>query len=182
MKLPLLLAIGLFSFSTGIAQVPRQINEQDLARMKLKVHKAADEQLKKWLAKPEKDNYEDKDFLEFKTDTTKIEQFMKQRLAIDYSTAGMVEAAYDAEKEYDLLLNKYYQQVLKTLEVKDKPLLVEVQKNWLKYRDSERKMNVLLTDDKYSGGGTMQRIILASAYLELTKKRVLELRDYLSRI
>lgn len=182
MKLPLLLAVGLFSFNTGMAQLPKQINEQELARMKLKIHKAADEQLKKWIAKPEKDDYESKDFLEFKTDTTKIEQFMKQRLAIDYSTAGMVEASYDAEKEYDLLLNKYYQQLLKTLEVKDKPLLIEVQKNWLKYRDSERKMNGLLTEDKYSGGGTMQRIIYASAYLELTKKRVLELRDYLSRI
>lgn len=183
MKLYLLLAIGLLSFSTAQAQLPKQISEQDLARMKLKVHKAADEQLKKWLAKPEKDNdYQTKAALEFKADTTKIEQFMKERLAIDYSTAGMVEASFDAEKEYDILLNKYYQQALKILAAKDRPVLVAVQKSWLAYRDSERKMNLLLTDEEYSGGGTMQRIILASAYLEITKKRVFELQGYLDRM
>ena len=33
----------------------------------------------------------------------------------------------------------------------------------------------------YSGGGTMQRIIVASGYFEITKKRVIELFGYLGR-
>ncbi|WP_167353205.1 lysozyme inhibitor LprI family protein [Pedobacter steynii] len=182
MKLLLLMGIGLLSFSTATAQAPKEIPEQDLVKMKLKIHKEVDAQYKKLLENPDKDNYMSKTAMDFQMDTTRIEQFMKQRIAIDYSTMGMVQASYDAEKEYDQLLNKYYQQLLKLMETRDKPLLIEVQRNWLKYRDSERKMNALLTEEKYSGGGTIQRVILAAAYLEITKKRVFELQGYLDRI
>lgn len=179
-----LLVAGIMLCTAGMAmaQLPKQISPAELSKLKLKVAAAA-EAKKQTLLKDSKIKDSQSDVsITFLTDTMKIEQFFKQRLEVDYSTAGMVEASLDAEKEYDVLLNKYYQQLLKMLKPKDKPLLVEVQRNWVKYRDAEYKMNGLLTEEHYSGGGTMQRIIYAGAVLELTKRRVFELNSYLERI
>ena len=119
--------------------------------------------------------------IDFQIDTFLIERLLSKRISIDYSTAGMTKAAYDAEIEYDKLLNKYYQILLKKLNDSDKDILKLSQRNWIQYRDSERKLNSEIAKDEYSGGGTMQRIIVASGYTEITKKRVIELYNYLSR-
>lgn len=182
MKRLLMLSAGLFFLNTAIAQLPKQISPADLSKIKLKVNAEAEARKKKLLNDPNRKDDLSDIVIGFQTDTMKIEQFMKRRLDIDYSTAGMVEAAFDAEKEYDLLLNKYYQQLLKKLKVKDKPVLIEAQKSWIKYRDAERKLNGLLREDIYSGGGTMQRIIYSGASLEFTKKRVAELNSYLEHL
>ncbi|HSY61287.1 MAG TPA: lysozyme inhibitor LprI family protein [Cytophaga sp.] len=93
----------------------------------------------------------------------------------------MVQATNEAEKEYDLLLNKYYKLLLNKLESNDKAILQEAQRNWIKFRDSEVALIHLLSDEKYSGGGTIQSIINAATYLGMTRKRVIELMHHLVR-
>jgi len=119
--------------------------------------------------------------INFKIDTLKVALLLRKKLAINYSTVGMLDATYEAEKDYDMLLNKYYKLVLKKLNDSDKETLKQTQRNWIKFRDSERKLNSLLANDNYSGGGTIQGVFQASNYLELTKKRVIGLYDYLGR-
>lgn len=116
--------------------------------------------------------------ISFKADTFRIEQTLIRRLDFDFSTMGMVQAFSDAEAEYDKLLNTWYQALMKVLSSEDKTALRQSQRNWIQFRDSERLLFQILAKDEYSGGGSIQRLIVASQYMELTKKRVLELFNY----
>ncbi|MBI3240372.1 MAG: DUF1311 domain-containing protein [Flavobacteriia bacterium] len=100
----------------------------------------------------------------------------------DQTTSGMARAAYDCETGYDQLLNKYYGLLLSKLEKEEQTLLKESQRNWIKFRDSERKLSLNLMDEKYTGGGTIQRLVYSSWYASLTEKRVEELVEYLMRV
>ena len=119
--------------------------------------------------------------IDFQCDTFKIERLLSSRIAMDYSTHGMVQAIYEAEVEYDAMLNKYYQLLRQKLNDNDKKILKQSQRNWIQFRDSERILNREISKDEYSGGGTLQRIIVSSGYLEITKKRVFELYSFLTR-
>lgn len=118
----------------------------------------------------------------FQCDTFKIERLLALKIENDYSTNGMVQAIYEAEQAYDKLLNKYYQVLLKKLNDADKEILKRSQRNWIQFRDSERILNATILNDEYSGGGTLQQLIISSGYLEITKKRVVEIYQYASRI
>lgn len=120
--------------------------------------------------------------IDFQVDTFKIESLFSRRLDMDYSTIGMVEAIIDLEKEYDLLLNKYYKILVAKLNETDKGILKNSQRNWIQFRDIERQLNSEISKEEYSGGGTIQQIIVSDKYLNITKNRVLELNDYLFRI
>ena len=117
----------------------------------------------------------------FKVDTFKVEAMLSGKMDIDYTTYSMIEAAYDAEKEYDKLLNKYYQILLKKLEPEDQESLKQVQRDWINFRDSEKKLAATLTQSHYTGGGTMYNITLAFETMKITKSRVLELYNHISR-
>ena len=119
--------------------------------------------------------------INFKIDTFRIEKLLEKRFKIDFSITGMFRAIIDAELEYDTLLNKYFQLLINKLDVSDKDILIQSQRNWIQFRDSERKLNDEISKDDYSGGGSSQRVIIASRYIEITKKRVLELYGYLTR-
>jgi uncharacterized protein YecT (DUF1311 family) len=93
----------------------------------------------------------------------------------------MVTSTLDANREYDKLLNKYYQLLLRSLNEEDKEILKKSQRNWIDFRDSELELNGVLMNDYYSGGGTIQRVFAAARVLELTRDRVIELYDYLNR-
>lgn len=168
----LCLAVSLISYSQ-----PRSISAEDSIQIEMKVTAATQRIIT---------NDQGSKFLTqlvhgFKTDTLKIEERMRLKLEIDYSTSGMVGAAYDAEAEYDELLNKYYKLLMSRLGETEKNALRQSQRNWIEYRDSERELNQLLTSDHYSGGGTIQRVIAASKYLDITKTRVIDLYQYLNR-
>lgn len=115
-------------------------------------------------------------------DTFLVHGIYSHQLEVDQTTFGMARATYDYETGYDKLLNKYYGLLLKKLTKEDQALLKESQRNWIKFRDSERKISSKLVEDQYSGGGTIQQLIYSSWYAEFTKKRVEELVDYLMRI
>lgn len=119
--------------------------------------------------------------IEFQIDTFKIEEKKRQKLDINYSTNRMIIVLLDANKEYDKLLNKYYIQLINSLNETDREVLKKSQRNWIEFRESEKELNSVLMNDYFSGGGTIQRVIAASKVLDITKDRVIELYRYLSR-
>jgi uncharacterized protein YecT (DUF1311 family) len=175
--------ILLFVFITqfGFAQSPREINDSELEKYKQEIQKESIKLQQELLKKDYLSDFDKQVSIDFQIDTFVIERLLSKRISIDYSTAGMTKATYDSEIEYDKLLNKYYQILIKKLNDSDKEILKQSQRNWIQYRNSERKLNNEIAKDEYSGGGTMQRIIVASGYFEITKKRVIELFGYLGR-
>lgn len=169
------------AISLSFAQQPRAITVVELETLKKEVVTEASVTRYSLEQEDYMSAYDKEISINFKIDTLKVELLLRKKLDIDYSTSGMVNATYEAETDYDLLLNKYYNLVLKKLADQDKEALKQTQRNWIKFRDSERKLNSLLVNDSYSGGGTIQGVIKAGNYLELTKSRVIMLYDYLGR-
>jgi len=120
--------------------------------------------------------------IEFALDTFRVADFVGKYLKKDYTTAGMTTSGYEAAKQYDSLLNKYYKRLLAKLQPEDKKILIAAQKAWLSYRDSETKLVSTLSKDEYSGGGTVQQLTDMSMYQELIKNRLFAICDHLSRI
>jgi len=118
----------------------------------------------------------------FILDTLRIERKMALQIEKDYSTAGMINAGSTAIDSYDELLNKYYMQLLKTLDNDDQTLLRQAQRDWLKYRDTELEFNGTFTEYKNTGGGTMYGPLALSRVLEITRQRVLDIYSYLHLI
>jgi uncharacterized protein YecT (DUF1311 family) len=159
---------------------PREFTQED----SMAITKQLNFQVTQFRASLEaQDDYETEDvkkiIIQFRLDTFIIEQFMTKQLEIDYSTMGMIDASFRAEKEYDRLLNGYYKKLLDRLKESDRKILKESESNWIKYRDSETALNYLLTRDEYSGGGSIQGVIYAGRVLEITRHRVAELFLYL---
>lgn len=119
--------------------------------------------------------------IELKLDTLRVEEYMRKYIAYDYSTAGMCNAAYAGAKQYDSLLNKYYKKLLGRLEKEDKAVLIQAQKAWILFRNSEGKLIDTMSKELYSGGGTVQQLTNASLYLEMVKNRMLEIFDHYTR-
>ena len=181
MKYIQIIIILVFAHQFGFAQSPKEITEADLKKLQQEIEKEVVKVRKQLTAKEYSSDFDKQITVDFKIDTLRIEKLFSKKLEIDYSTAGMVNASYEAEIEYDKLLNKYYQILIKKLDPVDKEIFRKSQKNWIAFRDSERKFNSAISKDEYSGGGTMQRIIVASGYLEITKKRLFEIVDYLNK-
>lgn len=176
----LILSFTLIAFS-GFAQSPKEISNTDLAKLKQEIQNEAQKLRQQLMEEDYLSDFEKQISIDFQIDTFQIEKLLSKRTSIDYSTYGMTEAAYQTEAEYDRLLNKYYLLLLKKLDASDKEILKQSQRNWIQYRDSERKFNNILAKDQYSGGGTIQNVIVASEYVEITRKRVIEIFHYLTR-
>lgn len=178
MKIYLIIVI---TFTFGLhcfGQTPRQLTKTDSTQIETEVEKKTQE-LKDSLVKS--DQKADNLRIEFATDTFSIEERHRLKLGIDYSTNGMVISTIYANKEYDKLLNKYYQLLQKSLNEEDKEILKKSQRNWIEFRDSELELNGVLMNDYYSGGGSIQRVFAAGRNLDLTRDRVIELYHYLNR-
>lgn len=120
-------------------------------------------------------------YIEFTVDTFRLERFMAKWIDLDYGDFGMRDAGYATAKLYDSLLNKYYKKLLTTLKGEDKKALVQAQKAWLAFRDSETRLVETITKDEYSSGGTMQQLTEASEYLNLIKNRTMALFEHYVR-
>ena len=139
----------------------------------LKKHKPLDDYNGGWIARLEK---------EFYIDTFYIERLWALEIEYDGSTLGMNQATYRAEQAYDKLLNKYYKKLLDQLQGRDKEKLKVSQRNWLKFRDSEKEVNYALRDKQYNGGGTIHSIFVSNKNADITRQRVFEIYHYLDRI
>lgn len=83
----------------------------------------------------------------------------------------MNTAAYANYKKADAQLNKVYKQLMSILDKKEKPLLIQAEKDWVKFRDSHCKFVI----SQYEGG-SIQPMIYSTCLEELTKKRIAEIK------
>jgi uncharacterized protein YecT (DUF1311 family) len=165
----------------GFGQAPREITKQDSVR----ILKEADDcalNLRRELDKKYSDDFQKNLIIDFAVDTCRIERIASKKMEIDYSTFGMSMAVDELNSQYDKLLNKYYQKLIAKLKGQDKDFLKQTQRNWIQFRDSEIKLINLLSEDKYSGGGSMQMNIRSGLSLGLTKKRLIDLYQHLQGI
>ncbi len=155
----------------------QEISASDMAALNKKAEELRNELNKKAYG----NDFEMETSVQFAVDTFKIERLLALKFENDYSTNGMSQAMNDAEAEYDVLLNKYYKLLMSKLNEEDKEVLKQAQRAWIAYRDAERKLRVTITLPQYSGGGTMYNLYVADDYLSITRKRVLELYEMISR-
>lgn len=164
-------------FAFGQNEMPKEITPQILAKIKAEIEKQVPA-FKQQISK----NELSKDEIEFALDTFRIEQLVSKRMNIDYSTTGMNTTVYEMSISYDVLMNKYYNKLLKALRPEDKRILIAAQKAWLAYRDAEDKLISTMTKEEYSGGGTIQSNIATGAYADLIVKRAIEIFNYYDSI
>ena len=119
--------------------------------------------------------------VEFALDTFRIEKYSGKYMEYDWSTAGMRTATFEAARKYDSLLNKYYKKLLAVLQGSDKQVLLQAQKAWIAFRDSELKLISTISKDEYSGGGTIQQLTDTSEYFTLIMNRTITIYQHLLR-
>jgi uncharacterized protein YecT (DUF1311 family) len=83
----------------------------------------------------------------------------------------MNETANANYKKADAELNKVYKQLMSILDQNEKPLLIQAEKDWVKFRDSHCKFEA----SQYEGG-SIQPLIYSTCLEELTKKRIVEIK------
>ena len=95
------------------------------------------------------------------------------------TTYGMIKCSIRAGDAWDKELNKYYKLLMKALTADEKEKLINSQKKWIVYRDSEIEFTRTIYDNLQ---GTMWRIVSADRQTEITRQRVLELKEYVGNI
>jgi uncharacterized protein YecT (DUF1311 family) len=119
--------------------------------------------------------------MEFTIDTFKVEKFMEKCIKLNYTDAGMSEGTYAGAHFYDSLLNKWYKKLIAVLKPADKTTLIQAQRAWLSFRDSEIKLVEIISKDEYSGGGTIQRLAESGEYLNMLKGRTIAIFYHYAR-
>lgn len=104
-----------------------------------------------------------------------IDTKVRQCIENDPSTAGMVLCYSEAEKEWDLELNRNYQLLMSVLDNEGKKQLKSSQLAWIKYRDAEF---AFLETFYGSFTGTMFSLFIATKRMDMIRSRALELKTY----
>jgi uncharacterized protein YecT (DUF1311 family) len=156
---------------------PKEISPEILKKIKAEV----EAQIPKLKLKLSKQEF-NADEIEFKIDTFRIETIASKRMEIDYSTTGMNITVDELTTSYDKLMNKYYGKLMKLLKPEDKKVLITAQKAWLAFRDAELNLIGTMTEDKYSGGGTIQSNIRTGSYSSLVVERTIKIFNYYNEI
>jgi len=183
MKNTITLFLTLFAYSFSFAQdYPSEPTKEDTLRIEKQLVKEGDS-VRQALDKEDYLTERIKKIeLEFRVDTFIVERRYALFLEVDNTDLGMQFSNNQLWSDYEELLNKYYKLLIAKLNAADKETLKLSQRNWLKYRDSDQQVNFLLTEERYSGGGTIQALYAGNRTVEITKTRVLELYDYLERV
>lgn len=175
MKYLLLISLLFLSGNTVFAQW----SEEELTPYKEKAALIASVFVK---AQVEADKWHPEDdslAIAFATDTMKIEQ-VSRLLNNDghYSTMEMNFTLSFMLEEYDKLLNKYYKVLMKKLSAEDRIRFRDAQRLWLKYRDSEKKINnEIVAGNPYTGGGTVWPLIAGERNLHILKQRLFSIYE-----
>lgn len=106
----------------------------------------------------------------------KIDADLEKCLSQRNSTAGQVSCVSSARDSWDKELNKSYISLSQKLTKNGKKELVEAQRSWILFRDSEFKLI-----DKYYFDvkkGTLFYVIAENKKLEIVKERALQLKEY----
>ncbi len=91
------------------------------------------------------------------------------------STVGQIDCAGKAFSAWDSELNKAYQKLLKTLDPASRELLRASQRQWLAFRDAEKKFQA---GPWSRTQGTSAGVIIELANVDILRSRVLTLRNY----
>lgn len=83
----------------------------------------------------------------------------------------MNATSYADYKKADAELNKVYKQLTAILDKNEKPLLIQAEKDWVKFRDSHCKFEA----SQYEGG-SIQPLIYSTCLEKLTRKRITEIK------
>lgn len=111
-------------------------------------------------------------------DTFRINRFEHEWLKLNDSDNSITEVTVTTTNMYDALLNKYYKKIMALLNPKDKSTLIQAQRSWVSYRDSEKELNKLVAGIQFEGG-TLQILTNASSYKNIVVDRVKGLfQDY----
>lgn len=113
--------------------------------------------------------------IKFSIDTFKIELKNRKRQEFDYSTQGMNNAVLDMIDEYKKLNDFYFTELLNLLEKEDKQVLINSQRDWLKFSESEFKLIEIMQNLKYNSGGSIQSNFAIAIYYEIIKSRTEQL-------
>jgi len=109
----------------------------------------------------------------------KIDADLEKCLSKDNSTAGQRNCINSARNSWDKELNKSYLSLSQKLTKTGKNELVEAQRNWILFRDSEFKLI-----DKYyfdTKKGTLFYVIAENKKLEIVKERALQIEEYVEQ-
>lgn len=156
-----------------------QWSEEELAPYREKAARIVSEFVKAQVESKTWHPEDDSLAIAFTTDTMQIEQ-ISQLLNDDghYSTMEMNFTLSFMLDEYDKLLNKYYKVLMKKLSTEDRIKLRDAQRLWLKYRDSEKKINnEMVATNPYAGGGTMWPLVAGERNLHILKERLFSIYE-----
>jgi hypothetical protein len=116
-------------------------------------------------------DFEKSTSVSFRVDTFLVEDFLLRRLEVDFSTMSMADAYYQAEMEYEKLINKYYQILNNKLNAEDKLTLKSAHDKWMSFKTAENDLTEKLANEEYSGGGSYVIIGIAYERMLLNKSR-----------
>ncbi len=161
-----------------------QWSEEEIKPYRQKADRAVKTYVDKMIRNGEWDKEDDAFEIEFVTDTMRIERTIAF-LEDDghYSTMDMHNSISYRMTEYDKLLNKYYRLLMNKLSDGDKVKLRDAQREWLKYRDSEEKINnEIIAPNNYMGGGTMWPLVARARTLDIIVERVCSFYEFITCI
>jgi len=159
----------------------RKLTEKDVVSLKASIENDA-VKFKDSLLKVSNDFTNEYD-IEFEVDIYRVSELSKRKMEIDYSTAGMIKAISEEERDYDMLLNKYYKILRNKLDNKEKNVLTLSQRNWIKFRDSEKELNSMVYLHSYNNcGGSIRAVFSIQKICNITLTRLKELKAYLDRV
>jgi uncharacterized protein YecT (DUF1311 family) len=95
------------------------------------------------------------------------------------TTDRLIKCSIRAGDAWDKELNKYYKLLMKALTADEKEKLINSQKKWVIYRDSEIEFTRTIYDNLQ---GTTWRVVSADRQTEITRQRALELKEYFANI
>ena len=160
----------------------QEMDAKTQARLQADANKVAEDRRKELMKDSDYSGTSGKFRIDYEVEMLRIETLMNLKIDEGHQTTTVtVIAITDATKDYDKMLNKYYQILLKKLQPKDQEILKQAQRNWITYKEAELKLNLLITDDKYTGG-SLERIYSNSRVMNITKHRLEEIYGYLERL
>lgn len=171
----LLLICLLFTGSCVFGQInePVEVTPEILQSIRQQVEKQIPE-FRRTLLKKELTPAE----VEFTIDTFRIERVVSRMMELDWSTAGGNNAMDERTAAYDRVMNKYYNRLLKLFKPGDKKILIDAQHAWLRYRDAEKDLIWKMSEEHYSGGGTIQSNVATGRYSYLVVERTKTIFEY----
>jgi len=120
-------------------------------------------------------------YLDFKTDEYKIEEYINRKLGDYPDSRTYISELLLAEKRYQLLLSKYFNKLIGYVNTETAAEIKETQALWQRFKSSEQKINMSLNPEEFN----LEEINLdrlAERHLAITKYRVLDIVEYISRM